>query len=548
MLRIALAQSNYHVGNLDFNKKIILDKIQQSINLNVDLLVFSELAICGYPPLDLLNYHHFIESCNQVLSEIASECKNISVIIGAPTVNPDINGKNLFNSAVLIQNGEIVAIRNKSLLPTYDIFDEYRWFEQNKSFECVQVKGVKIALSICEDLWNIDADPLYTNWPMNELVKESPALMINIAASPFDFNHEEERKNILRKNVSNYHLPLVYVNQVGANTDVVFDGGSLAMNADGSIVKELDYFKEDFLVVEFDETTKSFNSLETVVYPTPSKISKINNALVLGIKDYFGKSGFQKAIVGLSGGIDSAVVLTLAAEALGSQNVHAVLMPSEFSSQHSIDDALSLVEKLKCSHEIISIADIFNRYEGALSESFKGTSFNVAEENIQSRIRGNILMALSNKFGYILLNTSNKSELAVGYGTLYGDMCGGLSVIGDLYKTEVYQLAKYINSNEEIIPLNTIQKAPSAELRPNQKDSDSLPEYDLLDAILFEYIENALGANAIIDKLQNAETVNRIIKMVNANEWKRNQFAPIIRVSSKSFGRGRRIPIVAKYN
>jgi NAD+ synthase (glutamine-hydrolysing) len=240
--------------------------------------------------------------------------------------------------------------------------------------------------------------------------------------------------------------------------------------------------------------------------------------------------------------------LALAANALGGENVHAVLMPSEFSSQHSIDDALSLVEKLKCTHEIISIADIFNRYEMALHDSFKGTSFNVAEENIQSRIRGNILMALSNKFGYILLNTSNKSELAVGYGTLYGDMCGGLSVIGDLYKTEVYQLANYINSNEEIIPFNTIQKAPSAELRPNQKDSDSLPEYDLLDAILFEYVENALGANAIIDKLQNAETVNRIIKMVNANEWKRNQFAPIIRVSSKSFGRGRRIPIVAKYN
>jgi NAD+ synthase (glutamine-hydrolysing) len=547
MLRIALAQLNYHVGNLTSNKKIILDKIQQSINQNVDLLVFSELAICGYPPLDLLNYHHFIESCNQALEEIAVVRKNISIIIGAPTMNPDINGKNLFNSAVLIQNGEIVAIRNKSLLPTYDIFDEYRWFEQNKSYSCVEVNGVKIALTICEDLWNMDADPLYTNWPMNELVKESPALMVNIAASPFDFNHEDERKNILRKNVSNYHLPLVYVNQVGANTDFVFDGGSLAMNSDGSIVKELDYFKEDYLVVEFDEIKKEFNKLETVVYPTPSKISKINNALVLGIKDYFGKSGFEKAIVGLSGGIDSAVVLALAIEALGSENVHAVLMPSEFSSQHSIDDALQLVEKLKCTHEIISIADIFNRYEVALSESFKGTSFNVAEENIQSRIRGTLLMALSNKFGYILLNTSNKSELAVGYGTLYGDMCGGLSVIGDLYKTEVYQLANYINSKEEIIPLNTIQKAPSAELRPNQKDLDSLPEYDLLDAILFEYIEKTKSVNTIIQKLNNADVVTKVIRMVNANEWKRHQFAPIIRVSNKSFGRGRRMPIVAKY-
>ena len=547
MLRIALAQLNYHVGNLTFNKKIILDKIHESINQNIDLLVFSELALCGYPPLDLLNYQHFIESCNIDLQDIAQQCKNISVIIGAPTVNPDIKGKNLFNSAVLIQNGEITSIRNKSLLPTYDIFEEYRWFEQNKSYACVNVKGVKIALTICEDLWNIDADPLYTNWPMNELVKEAPSLMVNIAASPFDFNHEEERKNILRKNVSNYQLPLVYVNQVGANTDFVFDGGSLAMNADGSIVKELDYFKDDFLIVDFDTTTKSFTTDKKVSYETPSKISKINNALVLGIKDYFGKSGFQKAIVGLSGGIDSAVVLALAADALGSENVHAVLMPSEFSSQHSIDDALCLVDKLKCSHEIVSIADIFNRYELALHDSFRGTSFNIAEENIQSRIRGNILMALSNKFGFILLNTSNKSELAVGYGTLYGDMCGGLSVIGDLYKTEVYELANYINRKSEIIPVNTITKAPSAELHPNQKDSDSLPDYDLLDAILFEYIEKTKSVQSIIQKLNNADVVTKVIKMVNANEWKRNQFAPIIRVSTKSFGRGRRMPIVAKY-
>lgn len=548
MLRIALAQLNYHVGNLTFNKKIILDKIQQSILQNVDLLVFSELALCGYPPLDLLNYEHFIESCNNDLKEIAQHCKNISVIIGSPTVNPDINGKNLFNSAVLIQNGEITDIRNKSLLPTYDIFDEYRWFEQNKSFACVEVKGVKIALTICEDLWNMDADPLYTNWPMNELVKESPSLMVNIAASPFNFNHEEERKNILRKNVAAYHLPLIYVNQIGANTDVVFDGGSLTMNADGTIIKELDYFKEDFLIVEFDNNSKSFVADKKVNYETPSKISKINNALILGIKDYFGKSGFKKAIVGLSGGIDSAVVLSLAAEALGAENVHAVLMPSEFSSQHSIDDALQLVEKLKCSHEIISIADIFNRYEAALADSFKGTSFNVAEENIQSRIRGTLLMAISNKFGYILLNTSNKSELAVGYGTLYGDMNGGLSVIGDLYKTEVYELANYINRKSEVIPVNTITKAPSAELRPNQKDSDSLPDYDLLDAILFEYIEKTKSVQSIIQKLNNADVVTKVIKMVNANEWKRHQFAPIIRVSTKSFGRGRRMPIVAKYD
>ena len=548
MLSIALAQLNYHVGSLAFNKKIILDKIHQSINQNVDLLVFSELALCGYPPLDLLNYEHFIENCYSDLKEIAMQCKNISVIIGAPTSNPDINGKNLFNSAVLIQNGEITDIRNKSLLPTYDIFDEYRWFEQNKSFACVNVKGAKIALTICEDLWNMDADPLYTNWPMNELVKESPSLMVNIAASPFDFNHEDERKNILRKNVATYNLPLIYVNQIGANTDFVFDGGSLAMNADGTIIKELDYFKEDFLIVDFDTSTKSFTTDRKVNYETPSKVSKINNALILGIKDYFGKSGFKKAIVGLSGGIDSAVVLALAAEALGAENVHAVLMPSEFSSQHSIDDAEALVKNLNCTHELIPIESIFSSYESSLAESFKGTSFNVAEENIQSRIRGTLLMAISNKFGYILLNTSNKSELAVGYGTLYGDMNGGLSVIGDLYKTEVFELANYINRKSEIIPINTITKAPSAELRPNQKDSDSLPDYELLDAILFEYIEKTKSTHAIIQKLNNADVVTKVINMVNANEWKRHQFAPIIRVSTKSFGRGRRMPIVARYD
>ncbi|MFM7017024.1 MAG: NAD+ synthase [Bacteroidota bacterium] len=548
MLRIALAQLNYHVGNLSYNKKLILETIQKSILQKVDLLVFSELSLCGYPPLDLLNYAHFIQQCSDELKEIVNASVDISIILGAPIVNPDINGKNLFNAAVLIQDGKITEIRNKSLLPTYDIFDEYRWFEPNVKFSCINVNNTKIALTVCEDLWNIESDPLYTNWPMNELVKESPDLMINIAASPFDYNHDQERKTILQKNVLKYNLPLVYVNQVGGNTDFIFDGGSLIMNSDGSIVNELNYFKEDYSIVEYNNKTKSFIIGEIIHSERPSKISKIKNALLLGIKDYFKKSGFSKAIIGLSGGIDSAVVLTLAAEALGSENVHAVLMPSEFSSEHSIDDALVLVKNLNCSHEIIPIADIYNRYESSLSNAFKGTVFNVAEENIQSRIRGTLLMALSNKFGYILLNTSNKSELAVGYGTLYGDMCGGLSVIGDLYKSEVYELANYINRHQEIIPVNSIQKAPSAELRPNQKDADSLPDYSLLDAILFEYIENAKGVKEIIDNIGHADTVTRIIKMVNANEWKRNQFAPIIRVSTKSFGRGRRMPIVAKFD
>ena len=479
---------------------------------------------------------------------VAKECIGITAIVGGPAINPDINGKNLFNAAYILQEGKMEVVVSKSLLPTYDVFDEYRWFESNKSFGCITIRNSKIALTVCEDLWNMDADPLYTNWPMDDLVKEKPQLMINIAASPFSFAHREERKRILEKNVSQYKLPLLYVNLIGANTDLIFDGGSLIYDSNATLVFEGNYFEEDFIICDLDAAGQPVVPERTFTNSLfVSKQERIYKALLLGINDFFSKMGFKKAILGLSGGIDSALVTVLAADALGKENVHTVLMPSQFSSDHSIDDSIELVKKLGVSHEIIPIKTVYDSYLQALEKDFKGLPFNLTEENIQARIRGTLLMALSNKFGYILLNTSNKSELSVGYGTLYGDMCGGLSVIGDLYKMEIFELAEYINRDVEIIPVNILTKSPSAELRPDQKDSDSLPPYDLLDKILYQYIEMAKGPDEIIASGCEESIVLRILKMVNNSEFKRFQSPPILRLSSKAFGRGRRMPIVAKY-
>ncbi len=548
-MKIALAQLNYHIGNFELNKEKIIHAIQKAEQEKVDLVVFAELAICGYPPLDFLDYQHFINRCMESMEDIASYCKTTSAIIGGPAINPDPKGKNLFNAAFVLSEGKIKQIVSKTLLPTYDVFDEYRWFESNRTFNCVELNGIRIALTVCEDLWNMGDDPLYTFWPMEELIRQQPVLMINIAASPFNYKHIDDRKSILEKNVRQYQLPLIYVNQVGAQTDIIFDGGSVIYDEKANILKELNYFEEDYFVCEFDVAKSKIQSDDSYVAVKTEKIKmqRIHQALTMGIRDYFLKMGFKKAILGLSGGIDSALVLVLAAQALGKENVHAVLMPSEFSSDHSISDSLDLVKNLGCSHEIIAIAPMYNAFVESLKHDFEGLPFGVAEENIQSRVRGTTLMALSNKLGYILLNTSNKSELSVGYGTLYGDMCGGLSVIGDLYKTEIFALCKYMNSTKEIIPINIITKPPSAELRPGQLDSDSLPPYEILDTILCSYIEHANGPDQIIEEGFDADLVNRILKMVNMNEWKRFQFAPILRVSPKAFGRGRRMPIVAKY-
>lgn len=547
-MKIALAQLNYHIGNFSSNTEKIISTIKKARENGADLVVFSELAVCGYPPLDFLDYGHFIRRCRESIDQIAEETTGITAIVGAPAHNPDPKGKNLFNSAYVLSDGKIQQVVHKTLLPTYDVFDEYRWFESNRQFSCVEVNGVRIALTVCEDLWNMDEDPLYTFWPMKELIGQNPDLMINIAASPFNYRQAEDRKAILEKNIREYRLPLIYVNHSGAQTDLIFDGGSLVYDKEGCILAELDYFNEDYLLCDFQSGSFSFEiSTPRELKGPGDKMQRICAALETGIRDYFGKMGFRKAILGMSGGIDSALVLALACRALGPEHVHAVLMPSAFSSDHSVSDSLLMVERLGCSHEILPIQSAYDTFLQLLAKDFEGTAFGVAEENIQARIRGLLLMALSNKFGYILLNTSNKSELAVGYGTLYGDMCGGLSVIGDLYKTDVYAISEYLNREEEVIPRNIISKAPSAELRPGQKDSDSLPDYSLLDGILFRYIEEQKGPVKLVAEGYEEATVNRVLTMVNNNEWKRHQFAPILRVSPKAFGRGRRMPLVARY-
>ncbi len=545
VLKIALAQINYHIGNFRENSRKIIAYIREAKKAKVDLIVFSELAVSGYPPRDFLEFRDFVERCQEVIEEIAKECRGIAAIVGSPSFNPRYEGKDLFNSAYFLADGKISSVHHKALLPNYDIFDEYRYFEPNREFQILQYKGKKIALTICEDLWNIGNHPLYTINPMDELYKEEPDCIINIAASPFHYKQKEERIRVLRENVEKYNLPLFYVNHVGAQTELLFDGGSLVLDAGAGLFDELAYFEEDFRVYELEEVQNnprlSYKTAES------SKIERIHDALVMGIRNYFSKLGFEKAILGLSGGIDSAVTMVLAARALGPENVYAVLMPSGFSSSHSVEDAENLARNLGSPYDIIPIESNYQSFLENLEPYFKGLPFNIAEENIQARSRGVILMALSNKFGYILLNTSNKSEAAVGYGTLYGDMNGGLSVLGDVYKTEVFELAKYMNTGGEVIPENTIMKPPSAELRPDQKDSDSLPPYDILDKILYQYIELRKGPKEIINLGFDRNIVDKTLRLVNINEYKRHQTPPILRVSPKAFGMGRRMPIVARY-
>ena len=551
-MKIALAQLNYVIGDFEKNVFRIRQAIEKAKKENADLVVFAELSVCGYPPLDFLEFDDFILRCKKAVDEIAKDCIGIAAIVGSPSVNPTPEGKNLFNTAYFLAEGKIKNEIHKALLPDYDVFDEYRYFEPGKEFQCIEVNGVKISLTVCEDLWNIEEDPMYTSCPMDVLIGERPQLMINIAASPFDYAHAEKRKAILKRNALKYNLPVVYVNHVGAQTELIFDGGSLVMDEKGNVLHELNYFEEDFICwelgIESRELKEKKSTTPNSQLPTANlKIQRIHDALILGIRDYFIKQNFSKAILGLSGGIDSAVVLCLAAEALGSKNVKALLMPSAFSSEASVDDSVELAHRLGVDFEIISIENMFHEYLNSLKKSFGDLPFNVTEENIQARIRGNLLMALSNKFGSIVLNTSNKSELAVGYGTLYGDMAGGLSVIGDVYKTEVYALADAINHPKEIIPGNILTKAPSAELRPNQKDIDSLPDYKLLDPLLLQHIEYRKGPNELINEGFDESLVTSVLKMINTNEYKRFQFPPVLRVSPKAFGMGRRMPIVGKY-
>jgi NAD+ synthase (glutamine-hydrolysing) len=617
MMRIALAQQNYHIGNFADNLRKILDQILEASKQGAELIVFSELAVCGYPPRDFLEFKDFIDQCYHSIDLIREETGNIGVIVGSPARNPSPEGKDLFNAAWLLYEKEVKGVSHKTCLPTYDVFDENRYFEPGYAWQVIPFKGRKIALTICEDIWSLGNYPLYRICPMDRLIGQGPDLMINISASPFDYDHDDDRKEIIRSNVLKYHLPMVYCNAVGSQTEIVFDGGSLIYDEEGNIIQELKYFEEDFTIRDVDLDASSATDsaeemdpegsgpvapvyeellpgLSVVAEAPPSEnrrphsshpisvpaiglnkemrvsklqdpdriveylveehnISQIHEALILGIRDYFRKMGFSQAILGSSGGIDSSVTLALACEALGNKQVRALLMPSPFSSAHSISDAKQLSENLGNPYDIVPINDIYEAFTRTLGSIFKDLPFNLAEENIQSRARGNLLMALANKFGYILLNTSNKSELATGYGTLYGDMAGGLSVLGDLYKVQVYALANHINrqsmdrGSQMLIPKSVIEKEPSAELRPGQKDSDSLPPYPVLDKILYQYIEKRRGPREIQGTGIDESLISGVLKLVNTNEYKRNQFCPIIRVSCKAFGIGRRVPIVGRY-
>lgn len=558
-MKIFLAQQNYHIGNFEYNTNKIIEAIEIAKAQQADLIVFSEMCICGYPARDFVEFNDFINKCYAAINVIKQHATTIGVLIGSPAPNPIVEGKDLFNAAFFLYEGEVKAEIHKTLLPTYDVFDEYRYFEPAYNWQTVLFKGKKLAITICEDIWNLGDNPLYRVCPMDELMKQEPDVMLNLSASPFDYTHDEDRKATIKANVLKYKIPLFYCNAVGSQTEIVFDGGSYIFDKDANLVKAFPLFEEavDGVILNDDGTLQSAiiepanrvpdKELNPINLNEHLNIDQVYQALILGIKDYFSKMGFTKAILGSSGGIDSAVVLALACEALGAENVRAILMPSPYSTDHSVNDAVQLSKNLNNPYDIVRINNVYKTFLTTLEPIFKDLPFSVAEENIQSRSRGNLLMAIANKFGYILLNTSNKSELATGYGTLYGDMAGGLGVLGDCYKLQVYALANYINRNKEIIPQHIITKPPSAELRPGQKDSDSLPDYSVLDKILYQYIELRQGPAEIKAQGFDAALVDRTLKMVNNNEYKRNQFCPIIRISPKAFGVGRRVPIVAKY-
>ncbi|HPC97691.1 MAG TPA: NAD+ synthase [Bacteroidales bacterium] len=550
-MRITLAQLNYRVGDFEGNLSLMKRAVSKARGEGSDLVIFSELCITGYPPLDLLENINFLKKADRTLHNIAEECRGIAAVVGAPVINTSPEGKKLFNAAMVLSEGRIIFTARKALLPTYDIFDEYRYFEPGREFGIFEFKNKKIAITICEDLWDEQPDEnyfgksrLYTVSPADELAGLKPDLIINISASPFSYTRIRVRQDIFRGKALKHGIPVVMVNQTGANTELIFDGGSMAVKKDGTILHQLPFFEESVFTFDLDELASGNGSRETSV---PGHTELIYKALLTGIRDYFGKSGFKKAVLGLSGGIDSAVVLCLAAEALGNENVTALMLPSRYSSKESVEDAVILANNIGVKYSIISIEEPFKAFEEILKPAFSGRQADVTEENIQARIRAVILMAWSNKFGNILLNTSNKSEAAVGYGTLYGDMAGGLSVIGDVYKTDVYRIAAFINRDKEIIPQQIITKAPSAELRPGQFDTDSLPPYSVLDEVLFRYIEQNKPADAIISEGFEKETVEKIVSMINSNEYKRYQAPPILRISSKAFGAGRRMPLVARF-
>jgi len=545
-MKITACQLNPTVGDIEGNIAKLKAAVINESAKRTDLVIFSELYICGYPPMDLLDKRWFIKRCLKGIEEVIEFSKKfpkIGILFGAPTLTNKDFGRGLFNSALLVNDGNIIFQQNKSLLPTYDVFDEARYFDPADSINIVEFKGKKIGISICEDAWNVEElwpRKLYNIDPIETLAKLGADILVNISASPFFIGKEEIRFKIVKSHVEKYKVPFIFVNQVGGNDELIFDGRSILLRKDLKPYRVFSSFQEE--VFTFDINDDIFEP-----YFPENKIETLYNALKLGIKDYLKKCGFKKVVIGLSGGIDSAVTCSLAVASLGKDNVLGVLMPGPFSSEGSVKDSIKLAENLGIDYKIISIKEVFNSYLKTLQPHFKDKPPDITEENLQARIRGNILMAISNKFGHLVLSTGNKSELAVGYCTLYGDMSGGLAVISDVPKVMVYELAEFINKDNEIIPKEIIKKPPSAELRPEQKDEDSLPPYEILDKILQYYIEEGFSEEEIIDLGFNSDTVRWVIKTVNRNEYKRKQAAPGLKVTSKAFGIGRRMPIAAKY-
>ena len=543
-MKIALGQINPTVGDFSGNAAKIIDFSHRARAAGAGLILFPELSVCGYPPRDLVERPAFVARNRESAERIAAATAGIAVICGLVTPADSDTGKSVMNSAALLMDGKIAFIQSKMLLPTYDVFDEMRNFTPAKSQQLFPFCGNRMALTICEDAWNDKqfwSKRLYTVDPVESLVREGGNFVLNISASPFWIGKREFRRDMLASIARQHKVPVALVNQVGGNDSLVFDGSSLVLNREGKVIAQGRSFEEDLIYFDSQDLTGEMHQ------QIPGDEASAYSALVLGTRDYIRKCGFQKAIIGLSGGIDSALTAVIAADAVGPENVIGVGMPGPYSSQGSIDDARTLAKNLGIRFELLSINPAYEAYRQTLREVFSGLKEDVTEENIQSRARGTLLMALSNKFGAIVLSTGNKSELGVGYCTLYGDMVGGLAVISDVPKTLVYGLAEYVNSRRPVIPRDSIEKPPSAELRPDQKDSDSLPPYEVLDAVLEDYVEDSHAAERIAgDRGIDIETVRRVIRMVDRAEYKRQQAAPGLKISPKAFGYGRRIPIAAK--
>ncbi|WP_290664051.1 NAD+ synthase [Ignavibacterium sp.] len=540
-MKLALCQIDPIIGDLEYNKNKILEGYRKGIQSNADLVIFPELALVGYPPLDLVEKKEFRQAVNRAAVEIASQTKSVGLIFGSITEDNDLIGTDVHNSALLCFDGKIQFVQHKTLIPNYDVFDEMRYFDPSKEVFVYEFKNEKLGISICEDIWN-DADywyrRRYTRDPIQELLHKNATLLINISASPYSYGKRQARRDMLSTLCKNDKIPLAYTCCVGAQTDLIFDGASMCFDKRGRLVKLGKTFQEDFIIfdtnADYDEITQCESTFEEEVY----------NALVFGLKEYCTKLNFNKAVIGLSGGIDSALVTCIAVDALGAENVHVLLMPSKYSSEGSISDSLQLIKNLGISFDNLGIQPVVDETILQLKAALKNNIKGLTEENLQARIRGLYLMAYSNNEGHLLLTTGNKSEMAVGYATLYGDMAGGLAIIADVYKTDVYKIVDYINRNNEIIPKAIINKPPSAELRPNQTDQDTLPPYELLDRILRMYLEENKEIYEISNLIGDEEIVKKVLRMVDLNEYKRKQAAPALRISSKAFGYGRRYPIV----